>query len=385
MELDEFFKMMVQKPQDGKGPQKAGPKPREIVDLLKMMYQSKASDMYLKATRPPVLRVNGQLQVMPVAPLQPDEVKNLLFSIMNQRQIAKLEENLEIDFSYGWEDRARFRLNVFFQRGWMGAVIRMISHEVPTIESLKIPIEVKKLAELTQGLVLVTGPAGSGKSSTLAAMIHHINQTRSCHIITIEDPIEFVHQDIQSVIEQREIELDTKSFANAIRYALRQDPDVILIGEMRDLESITIAIRAAETGHLVLSTLHTNDAAQTIDRIVDAFPTAHQQAQVRMQLSLLLKGVISQRLVRKADGMGLIPAVELMINSPHISKLIQDGKTQEITKAIEESLATFNMQSLDQALLKLYRDKVITFEEAMFTSAKPDDFRLKVSGIAKGR
>ncbi len=398
MGLDEFFQMIQDKPQPGEkkpegsgGPgaqapaARIGPKKLEMTDLLNAMYTNKASDLYLKVGRPPILRISGKLTQMSAPPFDAEETRRLLYSVMNKLQSAKFEEHLELDFSYALSDKARYRFNAFFQRGVIGAVIRMISYDIPDFDSLGLPPQIKDMILRPHGLILVTGPAGSGKSTTMASMIKHLNKTRASHVITVEDPIEFVHKDELAVIEQREVELDTKSFADALRHILRQDPNVIVIGEMRDVETMSIAIRAAETGHLVMSTLHTNDTAQTIDRIVDSYDTPHQQDQVKMQLSQVLVGVCCQRLVRKADGSGLVPAVEFMINSPLIQKLIREGQTNKISDAVEQSLSQVDMQTMDQALLKLYRSRVITIEDALNSSTRPEDFRLKATGVTKVR
>jgi twitching motility protein PilT len=390
MGLDEFFQMMHDKPAAAEkkaegGAPRVGPKKLEMTDLLNTMVTNKASDLYVKVGRPPILRIAGELSLMTAPPFDAEEARRVLTSVMNKLQVAKFEEHLELDFSYGLSDKARYRFNVFFQRGVMGGVVRMISYEIPEIESLGLPLALKDLILRPHGLILVTGPAGSGKSTTMAAMIKHLNRTKACHVITIEDPIEFVHKDELAVIEQREVELDTLSFAEALRHILRQDPNLIVIGEMRDVETMSISIRAAETGHLVMSTLHTNDTAQTIDRIVDSYESSHQQEQVRMQLSQVLLGVCCQRLVRKADGSGLVPAVEFMVDSPLIQKLIREGQTNKITDAVEQSLSQVDMQTMDQALLKLYRNRVITLEDAINASTRPEDFKLKATGVTKVR
>jgi len=398
MGLDEFFQMIQDKPQPGGAEKKSegaggqappaakiGPKKLEMNDLLTAMFTNKASDLYLKVGRPPILRISGKLTQMSAPPFTEEDTHRLLESVMNKRQAAKFEEELELDFSYALTDKARFRFNAFFQKGMIGAVIRMISFDIPNFDTLGLPAQLKDLILRPHGLILITGPAGSGKSTTMAAMIKHLNKTKAAHVITVEDPIEFVHKDELAVIEQREVELDTRSFADALRHILRQDPNIIVIGEMRDVETMSIAIRAAETGHLVMSTLHTNDTAQTIDRIVDSYPTPHQQDQVRMQLSQVLGGICCQRLVRKADGSGQIAAAEFMINSPLIQKHIREGKTNQITDAVEQSLSQVDMQTMDQALLKLYRARVITIEDAINASSRPEDFKLKATGVTKVR
>jgi twitching motility protein PilT len=352
-------------------------------DLLKMLVERRASDLYLKVARPPVLRIAGTLTPTDLPKLSPQDVMNLVYSIMNQEQIKKFVENLDMDFSYSLPGVARFRVNVFKQRGVVGSIIRVVPYEIPTIEQLGLPVVIKNIVSKTQGLILVTGPTGSGKSTTLAAMVGYINKNRNCHIITIEDPIEFLHRDDKSTIDQRELEVDTKSFREALRRALRQDPDVLLIGEMRDIETISTAVTAAETGHLVLSTLHTNDATQTIDRIIDIFPPA-QQTQIRIQLSLTLLGVISQRLLKRKDGKGRIAAAEVMINSPLIKDLIEKGNTSGIRKVIESSTTYWQMQSLNQAIAKIVNAGLVSVEEALSSTPYPDDLRLALKGTQAG-
>lgn len=352
-------------------------------ELLQMLVERRASDLHLKVGRPPLLRIAGKIVPTELERLTPDDTKNLIYPIMNTYQIQKFEENWEIDFSYGLQELARFRVNIFFQRGVVGAVLRMIPYNIPTLDELGLPAILKDLSLKGQGLILVTGPTGCGKSTTLAAMINHVNANRECHIITIEDPIEFVYKDNRSEINQRELGLDTKSFSEALRHILRQDPDVILLGEMRDIETISTAVTAAETGHLVFSTLHTNDATQSVDRIIDSFPS-HQQQQIRMQLSLSLQGIISQKLVRRADGKGRCSAVEVLINSPTIKKMIEEGNTSQIHKAIESSVTYYRMQTLNQALVKLVEGKVITLEEALRSTNNPDELKLNLKGIYSG-
>ncbi|MEK7813259.1 MAG: type IV pilus twitching motility protein PilT [Candidatus Desantisbacteria bacterium] len=343
------------------------------------MVDKRASDLYLKVARPPILRIAGTLTQLDMDRLSPDDVKNLIYSMMNDDQIKKFEETYDADFSYSLRGIARFRVNAFKQRGVQGAVIRMVPYEIPAINSLGLPHVIEELATKPQGLVLVTGPTGSGKSTTLAAIVGQINATRNCHIITVEDPIEFLHRDNLAAIEQREIEVDTKSFREALRRALRQDPDVILIGEMRDLETVATAISAAETGHLVLSTLHTNDATQTVDRIIDIFPSNKQQ-QVRIQLSMTLLGVVSQRLLKRADGNGRVAAVEIMINNPLIKDIIEKGNTSGIRKVIESSGTYWKMQTLTQSVADLINTGAITMEEGLSAVPNADELRLALKG-----
>jgi len=354
-----------------------------IEELLNLLIERKGSDLHLKVGRPPLIRVYGKLIPTELKILTFEDTKELIYSMLNSAQVQRFERDLELDFSYSYKNIARFRVNVFRQRGAVGTVIRMISYKIPTIDELGLPSVLKDLSSKDKGLILVTGPTGCGKSTTLAALINYINNNREGHIITIEDPIEFVYQDNLSAINQREIELDTKSFKYALKHILRQDPDVILIGEMRDFETMSIAMTAAETGHLVFSTLHANDATQAVDRIIDSFPV-NQQPQIRLQLSLVLQGIISQRLLNKADGSGRIAAVELLINSPTIKKLIEEGKTSEIHKAIESSVLYYRMQTLDQSLVELYNKGWIAFDEALSISPNPEGLKRMSKGIDTG-
>ncbi|MDI6735251.1 MAG: type IV pilus twitching motility protein PilT [bacterium] len=355
----------------------------KMPELLKMLADQHASDLYLKVARPPIFRIAGTLTASDLPKLSAEEVMNLVNSMMNQDQIKKFVENLDIDFSYSLPGVARFRVNAFRQRGVIGCIIRAVPYDIPTVDQLGLPPVLNVLCQKTQGLVLVTGPTGSGKSTTLAALVGYINKNRNCHIITIEDPIEFLHRDEKSTIDQRELEVDTKSFREALRRALRQDPDVLLIGEMRDMETISTALSAAETGHLVFSTLHTNDATQTIDRIIDIYPPA-QQTQIRIQLSLILLGVVSQRLLKRKDGKGRISAVEVMINSPLIKDLIEKGNTSGLRKVIESSTTYWQMQSLNQAIARVVNVGLVNIEEALSATPYPDDLRLALKGGQAG-
>ena len=357
-----------------------------MVDLKKILtlaIQRGASDVHLKVGLPPILRIHGRL--VPVTGekrLMPEDTREIAFSIMGERQKEKFRGANEVDLAYGISGLGRFRVNIFSQRDSIGLVLRTISVNPPTIAELNLPPILEKIAMEPRGLVLVTGTTGSGKSTTLAAMVNHINNNRNCHIITIEDPIEFLHRDKKAIINQREVGQDTQSFASALRVALRQDPDVILVGEMRDLETIETAILAAETGHLVMSTLHTLDAQETVNRIIAVFPF-QQQRQIRLQLAALLKGVISQRLLSRADGQGRIPAVEVMISTARIRECIADeSKTREIHEAIAQGYSTYGMQTFDQSIMDLFRRGLITYEEALRNASNPDDFALKVSGIS---
>ncbi len=355
----------------------------QLNDILKVAIKAGSSDIHLKAGLPPVFRIDGSLVPYKEAPrLSPDMVNQMAFGIMNQSQQKKFKENSEIDLAYGVPGLGRFRVNVFQQRGTIGIVFRVIPFGINTVEQLHLPKVIERIAMEPRGLILVTGTTGSGKSTTLAAMIDFINSQRTTHIVTIEDPIEFLHRDKKSIVNQREVGFDTNSFAVALKSALRQDPDVILVGEMRDFETIETALTASETGHLVLSTLHTIDATETITRIVTAFPP-YQQAQIRLQLSTIIKGIVSQRLVPRADGRGRVPAVEVLVSTARIRECIADkDKTREISDAITKGFTTYGMQSFDQSLMVLYRKELITFEEALRQSSNPDDFKLKVSGIS---
>ncbi len=353
-----------------------------INDLLKIATHRGASDLHLKVGSYPVLRINGKLTPLTeLKRLMQEDTIAMAFSLMNARQKQKFKENLEIDIAYSVPGLGRFRCNIFQQRGTVGLVLRVIPVKIRTIKELLLPKVIEKICEEQRGLVLCTGTTGSGKSTTLAAMIDYINSIRTEHIITIEDPIEFLHRDKKSIINQREIGVDTRDFANALRGALRQDPDVILVGEMRDYETIETALTAAETGHLVLSTLHTLDATETINRIISVFPP-HQQKQIRLQLAQVLKAVISMRLVPKADGKGRVPAVEVMRVTPYIRTLIEDKeKTKLIHDAIERGTSQYGMQTFDQSLYFLYKQGLITLEEAMRRASNPDEFKLKIQGI----
>jgi twitching motility protein PilT len=355
----------------------------QLNDILAIGVKAKGSDVHIKTGLPPIVRIDGRLHPIPNAPrLTPDGVSAMAAAIMNERQRKHFEENFEVDLSYGVPGLGRFRVSVYSQRGTVAMVFRTISMSVPSMEALNLPLILKKLALEERGLILVTGTTGSGKSTTLAAMIDYINENRSSNIITIEDPVEFLHRDKKSIISQREVGFDTLSFAGALKGALRQDPDVILVGEMRDHETIETALTAAETGHMVMSTLHTLDAAETVNRIISVFPPYHQR-QIRTQLSSVIKGVVSQRLVPKAEGKGRVPAVEIMIGTARIRDCIDDkDKTKQIPEAITQGVVSYGMQTFDQSLMQLYSKKLITYEEALRQSSNPDDFALKISGIS---
>lgn len=358
----------------------------DLNKVLQVAIKGGASDIHIKAGLPPMFRVNGQLlPLRDASRLTPEAIAKTALNIMTPSQAQTFKTRHDVDFAYGVPGVGRFRVNVFQQRSAVGMVLRVIPYKVKTIEGLGLPEVVRKIADNRRGLILVTGTTGSGKSTTLAAMIEHINTSRSDHILTIEDPIEFLIRDKRSVINQREVGSDCESFATALRSALRQDPDVILVGEMRDLETIEIGLKAAETGHLVLATLHTTDCTETITRLINVFPP-HQQNQIRLLLSSMLKGVISQRLVPTTDG-GRVPAVEVMVTTARVRELIADQQRyREIKDAIEDGFDTYGMQSFDQSLLNLLNAGKISYEEALAQTASPDDFALKVSGIdgAKG-
>lgn len=354
----------------------------DLNHILQVAIKGGASDIHLKAGLPPMFRVDGSLlPLRDAARLTPEELARAASGIMNNLQRERFKQSYDVDLAYGVPGVGRFRVNVFQQRGSVGMVFRVIPYKVQSMESLLLPKVVERIAEERRGMILVTGTTGSGKSTTLAAMIEHINSTRTSHILTIEDPIEFLMRDKRSVINQREVGTDTPNFARALKAALRQDPDVILVGEMRDFETIETAMTAAETGHLLLSTLHTMDAAETINRIISAFPP-HQQGQARLQLAGLLKAVISQRLVPRADGRGRVPALEVMMVTGLIREMIMDpSRTHEIPDAIAKGHVSYGMQTFDQSLLSLLRGQYVTYEEALLQSSNPDDFALRVSGV----
>ena len=353
-----------------------------IDDLLRRAVELKASDLHLKVGNHPYLRIDGALLPQSdVSRVSPEEMLSMAFSMMTNRQKQKFKETAELDMAYGVAGLGRFRVNVFQQRGNVGIVLRVIPTKIRTVSELDLPPVIEKICEEQRGLVLVTGTTGSGKSTSLAAMVDRINTTRSDHVITIEDPIEFLHRDKRSFINQREVEVDTANFSSALRAALRQDPDVILVGEMRDLETIATALLAAETGHLVFSTLHTLDATETIQRIIAVFPPPEQK-QIRLQLAATLKAVVSQRLVRRADDKGRVPAVEVMIATAYIRDcIINPDKTRLIHDAIAAGTSQYGMQTFDQSIYDLYTRQLVTYEEALTRASNPDDFKLRAQGI----
>ena len=355
----------------------------ELNEILKVAVRGGASDIHLKSGLPPMFRVDGALVPLKNGErVQPEELQAMATAIMSPAQKARFDENREADLAYGIPGLGRFRVNVFQQRGTIGAVFRVIPFGVKTVEQLLLPKVVESIAGENRGLVLVTGTTGSGKSTTLAAMIEQINQDRTCHIMTIEDPIEFLIRDRRSIVNQREIGVDTHSFANALRAALRQDPDVVLVGEMRDFETIETALTAAETGHLVMSTLHTLDATETINRIISVFPP-YQQKQVRLQLATILKAVISQRLVPRADGKGRVPALEVLVSTAFVRECIADkDRTKELPDVIAKGHTTYGMQTFDQSLMSLVKQGLVTYDEALNHVSNPDDFALRFRGIA---
>jgi twitching motility protein PilT len=343
-----------------------------VNELLKQCAAQEASDLHLKAMRPPLMRKEGKLYPTTGQPLSLQDIEALIMSILNEKQKAHLEEHLFVDFGYSLPGVSRFRATVFYQRSNLGAVFRRIPFDFPTLDDWGLPESIYDICKLPVGLVLVTGPTGSGKSSTLAAMIKEIIDKEPLHVVTIEDPIEFLFKDSVGSVTQREVGDDTRSFQQALRNTLRQDPDVIMVGEMRDAETIITAMTAAETGHLVLSTLHTNSASQSIDRIIDSFPSG-QHRQIRIQLSQVLKGIISLKLLMRADQKGLIAAVEILRDNPKVTRLILEGNIGEIDEEMEKSVSYFKMQTMNQSLMALVLNKVITRETALLASTNPAD------------
>lgn len=343
-----------------------------LYQLLQTMIEKGASDLHITTGTPPQIRVDGELVPLNTPPLTPAETKQLVYSVLTDAQKHKFEEESELDFSFGLKGLSRFRANVFMQRGAVACAIRTIPFKIMTFEELGLPPVVRDLVKRPRGLILVTGPTGSGKSTTLATMIDTINSERHDHIVTIEDPIEFLHPHKKCLINQREVNSDTKSFKSALKYILRQDPDVVLVGEMRDLETIEAALTIAETGHLTLATLHTNSCAQTINRIIDVFPP-FQQPQVRAQLSFVLEGVISQQLIAKASGQGRVLSLEVMVPTPAIRNLIREDKVHQIYSTMQTGQAKHGMQTMNQSLSELYQRRLITYDDAISRSGNIEE------------
>ncbi len=352
--------------------------PIPLDDLLRLLVRSEGSDLHMRAYEPPVFRIHGELRRTNFPPVTPQNIKDIIYPIMGPDRIARFERDLECDLAYQIPGLARFRVNVFKQQDSTGFVMRLIPIRVQTLDELGLPPVLKEIAMLPRGLVLVTGPTGSGKSTTLAAMVNHINELKPVHIITIEDPIEFMHEDKVAAINQREVEMDTHSFAEGLRHVMRQNPDTILVGEMRDNETMQLAITAAETGHLVFSTVHTTDAAQTIDRIVDVFEPERQE-QIRMQLAVTLQAVISMTLMPRIDRVGRVAAFEIMIATPAIRNLVREQKTHQIPGSIQTG-AEIGMQTLDNHLLQLYRNGIVSYEMALSKSSNPSEFAARAGG-----
>ncbi len=356
-----------------------------LPELLHTLVQMEGSDLHITTATPPQVRVHGHLVRLSGPDMNPSETKQLAYSVLTDAQKKRFEESLELDFSFGIKGLARFRVNMFNQRGAVGAVYRLIPEKIRSFQELNLPQVLATLAERPRGLVLVTGPTGSGKSTTLAAMIDKINKERKDHILTIEDPIEFVHQHQGCLVNQREVHSDTQSFTNALRAALREDPDIVLIGEMRDLETVEAALRIAETGHLTFGTLHTNSASQTINRIIDIFP-AHQQSQIRTQLSLVLEGIVCQALLPKIGG-GRVVALEIMVPTAGIRNLVREDKVHQIYSAMQTGQEKMGMQTMNQSLATLYHKKLITLENAIMASSNRDELQDLISrgvGVVAG-
>lgn len=362
-------------------PRVAGSRP-SMKYLLQALLKHGASDLHIKANRPPLYRINGKLVPAKMPDLDAGSCKELLYGALSEKLIRSFEANQQVDCSFLLEGMGRFRVNVFLQRGTVSGVIRMIPLSVPSLDALGLPSVLKELALKKRGLILVTGATGTGKSTTMAAMLNHINEHRHSHMVTIEDPIEFVHRDIKSSVSQREVGSDVPTMHDGLMAALRQDPNVIAIGEMRQFETIQTALTAAETGHLVISTLHTNDAKSSIDRIVDVFPEGSKN-QVRIQLSACLLAIVSQKLVMRADGEGRVPVCEIMIKSPTIENLILKNEIEKINEAIATSTTYYKMQTFNQALERLVMSGAVTNEEAIHASNAPEDLKLRLAGFKK--
>jgi twitching motility protein PilT len=358
------------------------PVPFNFKQAIAEMVRRNGSDLLLKVGRPPTVRVNGDLSGLDVPPLRPEDLKALAEQIMTPRQVKEFAEKKEADFAIGVPGVGRFRTNIYQQRGTLAFAFRAIPYEVKTIRELHLPVVLEEIAARPRGLVLVTGITGSGKSTALAAMINHVNQHRRVNVITIEDPIEFLHRDQMANISQREVGSDTLTFGAALRHVLRQDPDVILIGEIRDSDTLDTALKAADTGHLVFSTLHTTDATQTINRVISFYPP-HQHQEIRSLLSTALQAVVCLRLVPKKDGSGRVPAAEVLINTAAVADNIRDiEKALNIPDLIAEGTISYGMQSFDQSLMKWYREGVVSYESALFYSSNPSEFALRVSGVS---
>jgi twitching motility protein PilT len=357
-----------------------------LPELLKTLVDLEGSDLHLSIASPPQVRVHGELRRLEFPDLTPTDTKALAYSVLTDAQKKRFEETFELDFSFGIRGIARFRCNMFNQKGAVGAVYRQIPEKIRTFDDLQLPAVIAKLAERPRGLVLVTGPTGSGKSTTLAAMIDKINTETHGHILTIEDPIEYIHPHKSCLVNQREVHADTNSFTNALRAALREDPDVVLIGEMRDLETVEAALRIAETGHLTFGTLHTNSAASTINRIIDVFP-AHQQSQIRTQLSLVLEGIVCQALLPKANGQGRVISLEVLVPTPAIRNLIREDKIHQIYSSMQTGQEKVGMQTMNQSLVSLYMRKVITLETALGASSNREELQEMINrgaGVVPG-
>ncbi|HXI20832.1 MAG TPA: PilT/PilU family type 4a pilus ATPase [Gemmatimonadales bacterium] len=356
--------------------------PFNFKQAISLMVQRNGSDLHLKVGRPPTIRVNGELAALEMQPLKPEDLKLLAEQIMTPRQVKEFAEKKEADFAIGVPGVGRFRTNIYQQRGTLAFAFRAIPYEVKTVRELALPEVLEEISLKPRGLVLVTGVTGSGKSTSLAAMINHVNQNRRVNIITIEDPIEFLHRDVMSNISQREVGSDTLSFGTALRHVLRQDPDVILIGEIRDMETLDVALKAADTGHLVFSTLHTTDTTQTINRVISFYPP-HQHQEIRSLLSTALAAVVSLRLVPRKDGKGRVPAAEILINTAAVADNIRDiEKALNIPDLIAEGTEAYGMQSFDQSLMRWFRDGAVSYESALFYSTNPSEFALRASGIS---
>ena len=352
----------------------------DLIEILKKAVEARASDIHLVVNRPPMIRVNGRIRPLPNYPfLSAEDTKALIYSMLFQDQIARFEERLELDISYFIPGLSRFRVNVLSQKDGIEAAMRLIPSKIPTPVEIRLSDAILSFTKLPRGLILVTGPTGTGKTTTLASLLNIINMERHEHILTIEEPIEYVYEHKKCIVRQREVGMNTHSFSEALKHALRQDPDVILVGEMRDLETISLALTAAETGHLVFSTLHTQDAPQTIDRIIDVFPP-HQQLQIRTQLAATLKGVISQQLIPRADGRGRVAAREVMVVTPAISNLIREGKIHMIYSSIETG-SKYGMHTLEASLAELVKERIITVDDAFSKANNSDLLRLKLSAL----